>query len=113
VGFYLVYFNRGDMNLTEEDLPQVDAAISDVKRRAIYAGDWVVAGGLNVPEASIVATATGDVHTGVLPSSTSFLGGLVVLKTATVEETHDWASQIAQACRCDQEVRAFYQEPGN
>ena len=71
------------------------------------AGVFVFGAGLEHQTASIVAT-DGTVTEGSYPQA---VGGLAVIDAPSREEALKWATKIADACRCAQEVREFMPDP--
>lgn len=108
---YLISFNDGAMTFPQEDLPDVARAARAVVQEAKDAGVFVFAGGLGDPgDASVVAT-NGAITNGRNPAARDFIGGFTVVDVPTRDDALQWASKIAVACRCAQEVRAFLSEP--
>ena len=90
---YLISFDAHAMDhIPAEDMPAVADASHAVVQEAMDAGVWVFGGGLEHRKASIVAT-DGTVTDGTHP------------------EALEWATKIAVACRCAQEVREFMPDP--
>jgi len=102
---YLISFNYGEMDVAEDELPEVAQAAHAVVREARAAGVLVFAGGVGEPrETSLVAPDTG-VSDGPNPARTEFIGGLTIVEVGSRTEALAWAAKIAAACRCAQEVR--------
>jgi hypothetical protein len=108
---YIISFNDGAMVFPEEDLPAVDAAAHAVIREAKDASVFVFAGGLQAPEIYSLVDTDGTVTDGPFPEGKEYLGGLLVVEVPTREEALKWATKIAAACRCAQEVREFMFDP--
>jgi hypothetical protein len=71
----------------------------------------VFAGGLkDHEEASVVAT-DGTLTDGPYPESKQYLGGFTIVDVPSREEALEWATKIAVACRCVQEVREILFDP--
>jgi hypothetical protein len=105
---YLISFGAHAMDhIPGEDMPAVAKAAHAVVQEAINAGVLVCTGGLEDQRASIVAT-DGSVTDGPHPDA---VGGLTVIEVPSREEALEWAAEIAIACRCAQEVRAFGPDP--
>ncbi|WP_155368296.1 YciI family protein [Catellatospora vulcania] len=108
---YLISFNDGAMDhIPGEDLPDVGKAAHAACQEAVDAGVWVFGGGLNRQRASVVAT-DGMVTDGPYPETKEVIGGFVVVDVASREEALAWATKIAVACRCAQEVREIMADP--
>jgi hypothetical protein len=107
---YLISFDDGAMDVTEEDLPAVDEAAHAVVRAAQEAGVWVTGGGLMSQRASIVAP-DGSVAEGPYPETKAVLGGFSIIDVPARADALEWAARIAVACRCAQEVREIMDDP--
>src|SRR4051812_39557776 len=107
---YLISFDDGWMQISDEDLPDVAKAAHEVVRDAQDAGVWVFGGGLHSQRASVVST-DGTVADGPFPETKEVLGGFAVVDVPTRAEAVDWARKIAVACRCTQEVRELIDDP--
>jgi hypothetical protein len=107
---YLISFDDGWMKFTEEELPDVAKAASDVVKEAQAAGVWVYGAGLESQMASIVST-DGIVTDGPFPETKEVIGGFSVVDVSSREEALEWAAKIAVACRCSQEVRELLPDP--
>lgn len=108
---YLISFDEGAMTFPADQLPDVDKAAHAVVREAMDAGVWVFGGGLfSQEELSVVAT-DGTVTDGPYPESKAYIGGLSVIDVPTREQALEWATKIAVACRCAQDVREFMPDP--
>ncbi len=101
---YLISFDAHAMDhIRDDDGPAVAKAARAVVQEAVNAGVFVCAGGLENQKASIVAS-DGTVTDGPYPEAIS---GLTVVDVPSREEALEWATKIAVACRCAQEVREF------
>ena len=100
----MISFDDGDMVFPEEDLPDVARAAQAVVREAREAGVWVFGAGLEHQDPSVVAT-DGTVTDG--PDSKAYIAGVTIIDVSSREEALEWATKIAVACRCAQEVREF------
>lgn len=107
MGCYLISFNYGEMQVADEDLPEVAEAAHAVVREAKAAGVLVFAGGVGEPRATRVVAADGACTPGPSPARAEFIGGITVVDVASRDEAQRWAAKIAAACRCPQEVREF------
>lgn len=108
---YLISFPSAAMNATPEELPAVDAAAHAVVAQAKAAGVWVFGGGIDERVAPVMVDAAGTVTEGTYPQTRQIEGGYAVLRLPTPEAALEWAARLAAACRCAQEVRAFFDDP--
>jgi len=105
---YLISFDDGAMDfIPEEEMPDVADAAHAVIRDAQDAGVWVFTGGVYPhDEVSVSVVATdGTVTDG--PDSKAYIAGVTIIDVSSREESLEWATKIAVACRCAQEVREF------
>lgn len=107
---FLISFDDGAMTFPEEDLPAVGEAAHKVLREAKDAGVWIFGAGLQSQQASIVAT-DGTVTQGPYPETKAVISGFSIIEVPTREHALEWASRIAAACRCAQEVRELMYDP--
>lgn len=107
---YLISFDDGSMNFPEEDLPAVGEAAHRVVKEAKEAGVWIFGAGLERQRASIVAT-DGTVTDGPFPETKAVIGGFSIIEVPSREDALTWATKIAEACRCAQEVREIMYDP--
>ncbi|AKU15464.1 YciI family protein [Luteipulveratus mongoliensis] len=108
---YLISFDDAAMVFTEEELPAIAKAASDVGEEATAAGVWVFGGGLNYEVETSTVAPDGSVTDGPYPEAKERLGGFAVVDVPTLEAAQEWASKIAVACRCPQRVRQFLPDP--
>ncbi len=108
---YLVSFDEGAMAFPEEELRDVADAAHAVVREAMDAGVWVFGGGLFPAEEVSVVDTDGSVAGGSHLESKAYVGGFSVVEVPSREEALKWATKIAVACRCAQEVREFLPDP--
>ena len=104
---YLISFDDGAMTFPEDDLPEVADAAHAVVREAQAAGVWVTGGGVKDHEVSVVATDGKVTHR----ETNAHIGGFAIVDVPSREEAMKWASKIAAACRCAQEVRELQHDP--
>ena len=107
---YLVSFNDGDMQFDESELEQVGADAHAVMQDAIDKGVWVFGGGFE-DYTPWTVDKNGSVKAGPIATSSVVLGGFCVLDVASDDEASAWAQRFALACRCNQEVRRFMDDP--
>jgi hypothetical protein len=101
---YLISFDDGAMQISEEELPAVDDAAHAVVDEAKAAGAWITGGGVLGHEARIVAV-DGSVTDAAYPDTRRHIGGFSIVEASSHEEALTWAAKFAAACRCAQEVR--------
>lgn len=107
---YLISFEDGTMVFPDEDLPEVARAAHAVLDEAKRAGVYLAGGGVEYPEASVVAV-DGTVSHGPFRPGKERIGGFVILRVASHDEALEWAHKFAVACRCAQDVRALMDDP--
>ncbi len=108
---YLISFDDGAMDhIPEADQSAVGESAHAVLREAKAAGVWIFGGGLPRQQASIVAT-DGTISDGPVPETKAVIGGFSIIEVSSREEALAWATRIAQACRCAQEVREIGFDP--
>jgi hypothetical protein len=88
-------------------MPEVGRAAHAVCQELIDAGVYLFSGGLAHEPANFVGTH-GTVTDGPRPD---FIGGITIVDVPTHEDALKWATKIAAACRCTQEVRAIGFDP--
>ncbi len=108
---YLISFPAAAMNIPVEDMPAVSEAAHEVIREAKIAGVYVFGGGINEGVAPVLVAANGTVTNETYPQTKEFDGGFCVLELPTREAAVQWATKIAKACRCSQELREFGYDP--
>ena len=105
---FIISFGANAMDhVPDEDMPAVADAAHAVVQEILNAGVYVLAGGLEHRNASIVAT-NGTVTDGPEPEA---IGGVTIVEVPTREEALEWAAKIAVACRCAQEVWEIGNDP--
>ena len=109
---YLISFPSEAMVLTEEEYPIVVADSHAVIEEAKAAGVYVFGGGINEQVEPVLVSADGIVSEGIYPGS-RLNGGFTVLELPTREDAVHWATRIAAACRCSQELREFGYDPAS
>jgi hypothetical protein len=106
---YLITFPSDAMDhIPAGEMPTIAEAAHAVCQEAIDAGVYVVAGGLVDRPASLVAS-DGTIIDGPRPGVVS---GITIVDVPSRDEALTWASKIAAACRCTQEVREIGFDPG-
>jgi hypothetical protein len=109
---YLISFPSEAMVLTDEELQLASVDSHAVIEDAKAAGVYVFGGGINEEVDPVLVAAEGAVSTEIYPGS-HLKGGFCVLEVPTREEAVMWASKIATACRCSQELREFMYDPAS
>ena len=104
---YLISFNYGTMELTEDELPQVARESHAVMDEAVAAGVLVFAGGVGDPQETTVVGRDGTISRGPKAGRQDFIGGMTVVEVPDLAAAHAWAAKIAASCRCPQDVREF------
>jgi hypothetical protein len=108
---YLISFPGEAMHVAPEELPAVADAAHAVVRDAREAGVLLFTGGLDDDVAPVRVAADGAVIDGGYPQNALLSGGFTVIDVPTREDAVEWASRIAEACRCEQELREFQFDP--
>jgi hypothetical protein len=108
---YLISFPARAMNISDDDLPAVSEASHAVIREAKAAGVYVFGGGINAAVAPQMVAADGTIRNDTYPQTKEFDGGFCVLELPSREAAIEWATRIAKACRCSQELREFGFDP--
>lgn len=108
---YLISFPSGAMNVTAEELPEVGDAARAVIIEAQEAGVYVFGGGINEEVSPVTVAADGSVTEGPHPLGVELNGGYTVLELPSRDAAIEWATKIAVACRCPQELREFQYDP--
>jgi hypothetical protein len=104
---YLISFPRDAMaHIPDEEGPDVADAAHAVVREATDAGVFVFAGGLDEDVDPVTVAGDGTATAGTCP-----LGGMTIIDVPSREAALEWATKIATACRCPQEVSAFGVDP--
>jgi hypothetical protein len=107
---YLISFPSKAMVLTDEEFPIVAAAAHAVIEEAKAAGVYVFGGGIQENVDPVLVSADGSVSTEIYPGS-EIKGGFTILELPDRKAAEAWASKIAAACSCSQELREFGFDP--
>jgi hypothetical protein len=109
---YLISFPSEAMVVPDEEFPIVVADSHAVIEEAKAAGVYVFGGGINEQVAPVLISADGLISDDLYPAS-SLNGGFTILELPTRDDAIRWATKIAIACRCPQEVREFGYDPAS
>jgi hypothetical protein len=108
---YLISFPSAAMVVPESEWEAVSRDAHAVIDEAKAAGVYVFGGGIDAHVPPVLVSADGSVAEGGYPWAPPLDGGFTVLELPSREEAVAWAARIAQACRCDQELRVFGFDP--
>lgn len=108
---YLISFPSAAMTAPGNELQTVGQDARAVIRQAKEAGVYVFGGGIDETVAPVLVSGTGTVAEGGYPWAPPLTGGFTVLELPSREQAILWASRLAKACRCDQELRVFGLDP--
>ena len=110
---YLISFPSAAMVATGDELEAAGRDPHAVIEQAKAAGVYVFGGGIDEREPPLRVSADGTVAEGGYPWAPPLTGGFTVLELPSREEAIAWASRLAKACRCDQELRVFGFDPAS
>ncbi len=108
---FLISFPASAMNVPADEMAAVGETSRAVIREAKAAGVYVFGGGINREVGSVMVTPDGGCAIETYPQTKEFDGGFCVLELPSRTAAVQWASKIAAACRCAQELREFYYDP--
>jgi hypothetical protein len=108
---YLISFPSAAMAVPDGELEAVGRDAHAVIDEAKAAGVYVFAGGIDDDVPPVRVSANGAVTEGGYPWAPRLDGGFTVLELPSREGAVAWAARIANACRCDQELRVFQFDP--
>lgn len=108
---YLISFPSAAMNVPDSEWEAVGHDSHVVIREAKEAGVYVFGGGIDESVPPVLVSANGSVTEGGYPWAPPLNGGFAVLELPSKQEAITWAARLAQACRCDQELRVFGFDP--
>lgn len=109
---YLISFPSRAMQLSDEEFARAGVESRAVIQQAKDAGVYVFAGGINEGAEPVLVAADGTTSPAIYPGS-HLDGGFTVLELPTRQDAEQWASRIAAACRCKQELREFHYDPAS
>lgn len=108
---YLISFPSAAMVVPDDEWDAVVRDSHAVIAEAKAAGVYVFGGGIDESVPPMLVSATGAASEGGYPWAPALNGGFTVLELPTRDQAVAWASRIAKACRCDQELRVFGYDP--
>lgn len=108
---YLISFPSAAMVVPDGEWDAVVRDSHAVIEAAKSAGVYVFGGGIDEAVAPVLVSADGSVAEGGYPWAPPLNGGFTVLELPSREVAIEWATRIARACRCDQELRVFQFDP--
>ncbi len=108
---YLITFPASAMQVPDEEMAAVGVASRAVIADAQRAGVYVFAGGLDETVPPVRVAADGSRARTGYPEHAGLSGGFAVLDLPSRASALAWAAKLAAACRCDQEVREFMDDP--
>ena len=109
---YLISFPSAAMQLSDGEFEQAGIDSHAVIEEAKTAGVYVFGGGIHEGVAPVLVSADGSVRSGTYEGS-HLDGGFTVLELPDRAAAELWAAKIAEACRCDQELREFMYDPAS
>ena len=110
---YLISFPSSAMVVPEKEMPAVSRDSHAVIEELKAAGVYVFGGGINEAVPPVLVAADGTCTPGGYPWAPPLNGGFLVLEVPAREEAIAWAARVAQACRCQQELREFGYDPAS
>ena len=110
---YLISFPSAAMVVPEGEWEAVVRDSHAVIDEAKAAGVYVFGGGIDESVPPVLVSADGAVSEGGYPWAPPLNGGFTVLELPTREEAVAWAARLAEACRCEQELRVFGFDPAS
>jgi hypothetical protein len=104
---YLISFPNDAMDhIPDEEGPAVGKAAHAVIGEAQDAGVYIFTGGLDEDVDPVLVAGDGTVTAGTYP-----VGGITIIDVPSRQAALEWATRIAAACRCPQEVSEFGHDP--
>jgi hypothetical protein len=108
---FLISFPASAMDVAAEDMAAVGDASRAVIREAKAAGVYVFGGGINAEAAPVMVAADATCTAETYRQTRELDGGFCVLELPSRAVAVQWATKLAAACRCAQELREFYYDP--
>ncbi|MBD9480061.1 YciI family protein [Pseudoxanthomonas sp. PXM02] len=110
---YLISFPSAAMVVTGDALEAASRDSHAVIEDAKAAGVYVFGGGIDERVPPVLVSGDGRVAEGGYPWAPPLNGGFAVFELPSRDDAIAWAARIAQACRCDQELRVFGFDPAS
>ncbi|MEV8212508.1 transcription initiation protein [Leifsonia sp. NPDC077715] len=110
---FMISFPSGEMHFRPDEFDTVVAESHAVIEEIKQAGAYVFGGGIDETVPPVLVSAEGGVREGTYPQTAHLEGGYTIIEVPTRDDALLWASKIAKACRCDQELRAFGYDPAS
>lgn len=110
---YLISFPSAAMVVSGDELEAAGRESRAVIEQAKVAGVYVFGGGIDESVAPVLVSGDGAFAEGGYPWAPPLNGGFTVLELPSREEAIAWAARIANACRCEQELRVFMFDPAS
>lgn len=110
---YLISFPSAAMVATGSELEAAGRDSHAVIEAAKAAGVYVFGGGIDESVPPVLVSGEGTVADGGYPWAPPLDGGFAVFELPTRDEAIAWATRLAKACRCDQELRVFGFDPAS
>jgi hypothetical protein len=104
---YLISFPATAMEVPAREMAAVGEAAREVVREAKAAGVYVFGGGINADATPLMVASDGTVTNATYPQTKELSGGFCVLELPSRQAAVLWATKLAKACRCAQELREF------
>jgi hypothetical protein len=109
---YLISFPSEAMVLAADEFALAGVDAHAVIEEAKASGVYVFGGGIEEDVNPVLVSADGSVSNEIYPGS-YLKGGFCVLELPTRGDAVEWATKIARACRCSQELREFMYDPAS
>jgi hypothetical protein len=108
---YLISFPSAAMVIPEGELEAISRDSHAVIEATKAAGVYVFAGGIDESVPPVLVAGDGSTSEGGYSWAPPLNGGFAVLELPSRESAIAWAARIAEACRCNQELRVFMYDP--
>jgi hypothetical protein len=110
---YLISFPSAAMVVPDGQMEAVSRDSHAVIEEAKAAGVYVFGGGIDEAVPPVLVSADGTFSPGGFSWAPPLNGGFLVLELPSREQAIAWAARLAQACRCQQELREFGFDPAS